>query len=292
VFSLDAPATTPTPVPTTTGFAIVTPGFFDVLGAPVLRGRGLAWRDTPDAAPVVVVNESWVLRHSADRDPLGRRVWLGERMFEVVGVVPDLQMQDPEDRVGDGMYASLLQVRPYAVRLLLRTGGGDPLALTPTVRDAIEAVDPDLPLFEVATLSEAIYADKKVLEAFGALFLVFGAGALFLTTVGLYGVVSFAVSRRAREIGVRVALGARPRDVVRLVLRQGATLVALGTAIGLLIAFGLSQALASVMEVAEPAGWLTYLGIVVALGGTALVGLLRPVRRALALEPMTALRLE
>jgi putative ABC transport system permease protein len=292
VFSLDAPATTPTPVPTTTGFAMVTPGFFDVLGARVLRGRGLEWRDTPDAAPVVVVNESWVRRHSADRDPLGRRVWLGERMFEVVGVVPDLQMQDPEDRVGDGMYASLLQVRPYAVRLLLRTGGGDPLALTPTVRDAIEAVDPDLPLFEVATLSEAIYADKKVLEAFGALFLVFGAGALFLTTVGLYGVVSFAVSRRAREIGVRVALGARPRDVVRLVLRQGATLVALGTAIGLLIAFGLSQALASVMEVAEPAGWLTYLGIVVALGGTALVGLLRPVRRALALEPMTALRLE
>ena len=274
----------------TTGLALVTPGFFDVLEARILRGRGIEWRDGPDATPVAVVNESWMRRHSPDRDPIGRRLWFGNRVLEIVGVVPDLQMQDPEDRAGDGVYASLLQLRPYAVRIVARTDG-DPLALTSAVWDALAAVDADVPLFEVAALYDAIYADKKVLDVFGILFFVFGVGALFLTVIGLYGVVSFAVARRAREIGIRVALGAAPHDVVGLVLRQGVTLIALGTAIGLLVAYGLSQALTANLEAIEPAGPLTYVAIAATLGGTALVGLLRPVRRALALEPVTALRL-
>jgi hypothetical protein len=290
-FTLDAPPTTGTPVGPTTGLALVTPGFFTLLGAGVLRGRALEWQDGPNTPPVAVVNTSWVRRFSPDRDPVGRRVWFGEQMLEIVGVVPDLQMQDPEDRAGDGVYASLLQVRPYVVRVMLNTAG-DPLALTASVRRVVEAVDPDLPLFEVATLREAIYSDKKVLEAFGSLFLLFGVGALFLTMVGLYGVVSFAVRQRAREIGVRMALGAAPRDVVTLVLGQGASLVGIGTAVGLFIAFGLSHALAAVIEFVQPAGLATYLAIAVVLVATALAGLLRPVLRALALQPMTALRLD
>jgi putative ABC transport system permease protein len=189
------------------------------------------------------------------------------------------------------VYASLLQARPYAVRIVARTAG-DPLAITPAVWAAIGAVDPDVPLYEVATLHDAIYADKKVLDAFGILFFLFGAGALFLTVIGLYGVVSFAVSRRAREIGIRVALGAAPRDVVGLVLRQGMTLIVSGTAVGLLVAFGLSRALAASLEPIEPAGALTYVAIAGTLCGTALLGLLRPVRRALALQPVSALRME
>ena len=291
-FSLDAPAEQPNAAgQPTTGLALVTPEFFDVLGARVLRGRGIEWRDGPDAPPVAVVNESWIARHSPDRDPVGRRLWFGARVFEIVGVVPDLQMQDPEDREGDGVYASLLQARPYAVRIVARTAG-DPLAITPAVWAAIETVNPDVPLYEVATLHDAIYADKKVLDVFGILFFLFGAGALFLTVIGLYGVVSFAVSRRAREIGIRVALGAAPRDVVGLVLRQGMTLIVSGTAVGLLVAFGLSRALAANLEPIEPAGALTYVAIVGTLCGTALLGLLRPVRRALALQPVSALRME
>lgn len=290
-FTLDAPPSTSSPGGPTTGLALVTPGFFDLLGAGVLRGRALGWQDGPNAPAVAVVNASWVRRYSPDQDPVGRRVWFGEQLLEIVGVVPDLQMQDPEDLAGDGVYASLLQVRPYVVRLMLHTPG-DPLALTASVRSVVEAVDPDLPLFEVATLRDAIYSDKKVLEAFGALFLLFGVGALFLTIVGLYGVVSFAVSQRSREIGVRVALGAAPGDVVTLVLGQGAALVGIGTAIGLFIAFALSQALAAVIEFVQPAGPLTYLAIAGVLVATALAGLLRPVIRALALQPITALRLD
>jgi putative ABC transport system permease protein len=251
----------------------------------------LDWNDGAAAPGVAVVNEGWVRRFSADREPIGRQIWLGERMLEVVGVVPDLQMQDPGERGGDGIYASMLQVRPYTIRVMARTAG-DPLALTPVVRDAAEAIDPDLPLFEVATLYEAIYADKKVLDAFGALFFFAGLGALFLTMLGVYGLVSFGVTTRTREIGTRVALGASRGDIVRLVIGQGAVLIGAGTGIGLLIAFGLSQALSAVAEFLQPAAGVTYVAIAGALTATAAVGLLRPVRRALALQAMDALRRE
>jgi predicted permease len=291
-FSLDAPPSTATASgQPTTGLVMITPGFFDVVGARVLRGRGIGWRDKPGATVAAVVNTSWVRRFSPDRDPIGRRIWLGERMLEIVGVVPDLQMQDPEDRRGDGMYVSLLQSRPYAIRVLARTQG-DPLALTSVVRDAAESIDPDLPLFEVSSLYDAIYSDKKVLDAFGALFFAAGVGSLLLTMVGLYGIVSFAVASRTREIGVRVALGASRGNIARLVIGQGSKLIAIGIAVGLAIAVGLSHALAAATEFFQPAGVLTYLVIAGALVATAAVALLRPVRRALALAPIDALRRE
>ncbi len=290
-FTLDTPAADDATSRTTTGLVLVTPGFFEVLGTGVLRGRGLDWRDGPAAPGAAVVNQSWVRRYSADRDPVGRWIWFGEQALQVVGVAPDLQVQDPGDQGGDAVYASILQLRPYAVRVMARAAG-DPLALTPLVRGAVEAFDPDVPLFEVASLYDAIYEDKKVLDAFGALFGVFGIGALFLTMIGVYGVVSFTVARRAREIGVRVALGASRARIIRLVLGQGLRLIAIGTGAGLVIAFGLSHALAAVSEFFQPAGPLTYLAIAAALTATAAAGLLRPVRRALALEPTEALRQE
>jgi len=290
-FTLDRPASDSVRGTGSTGLALVSPGFFDVLGAHVARGRAIEWSDGANAPAVAVVNESWVRQFSPARDPIGRRIWFGDLQLQIVGVVPDLQMQDPGDHNADGVYASLLQVRPYVVRIMVRANGS-PLALMPQVRDAVQAVDPDLPLVEVATLHDAIYAEKKVLDAFGTLFFLFGLGALFLTMVGLYGVVSFAVRQRAREIGVRVALGAKPRDVVMLVLWQGTMLVGIGTAVGLFIAFGLSHAMAAQVEFVHPASALTYLAIAATLGATAVAGLLGPVRRALALQPMSALRLE
>ena len=290
-FTLDRPASDSVRGTGSTGLALVSPGFFDVLGAHVVRGRAIEWSDGANAPAVAVVNESWIRQFSRDRDPIGRRIWFGDLKLRIVGVVPDLQMQDPGDHNADGVYASLLQVRPYVVRIMVRAQGR-PLALMPQVRDAVQAVDPDLPLFEVATLRDAIYADKKVLDAFGTLFFLFGLGALFLTMVGLYGVVSFAVRERVREIGVRVALGARPTDVVTLVLRQGMPLVGIGTGLGLLIAFGLSHAMAAQVEFVHPASTLTYVAIAATLGATAMAALIGPTRRALMLQPMRALRLD
>jgi ABC-type antimicrobial peptide transport system permease subunit len=147
-------------------------------------------------------------------------------------------------------------------------------------------------VIEVASLHDAIYADKKVLEAFGAIFAAAGIGALFLTMLGVYAIVSFGVTTRTREIGVRVALGASRLEILRLVLRQGGSLIAYGIAAGLLIAFGLSQALAAATEFVQPAAPATYLAIATALLLTAAVGLLRPIHRALSLQPMEALRYE
>jgi putative ABC transport system permease protein len=291
-FSLDAPpSATAASVQPATGIVMITPGFFDVLGARVLRGRGIDWRDRSGATLAAVVNTSWVRRFSPDREPLGRRIWLGKQMLEVVGVVPDLHMQDPGDRRADGVYVSLLQMQPFAVRVLARAQA-DPLALTSVVRDAAESIDPDLPLFEVSSLYDAIYSDKKVLDAFGALFFAGGVGALLLTMVGLYGIVSFAVTSRTREIGVRIALGASRGDIARLVLGQGSKLIGIGTAVGLVIAVGLSHALAAATEFFQPAGALTYVAIAVALLVTAAAALVLPVRRAVALAPVDALRRE
>lgn len=270
---------------------MITPGFFDVVGARVLRGRGIDWRDRSGGTVAAVVNTSWVRRFSPDRDALGRKIWLGKQMLEVVGVVPDMQMQDPEDRRADGLYVSLLQMQPFAIRILARSQT-DPLALTAVVRDAAESIDPDLPLFEVSSLYDAIYSDKKVLDAFGALFFAGGVGALLLTMVGLYGIVSFAVTSRTREIGVRIALGASRGDIARLVLGQGSKLIGVGTAVGLVIAVGLSHALAAATEFFQPAGALTYVAIAGALLATAAAALVLPVSRALALAPVDALRRE
>ncbi|NOT08091.1 MAG: ABC transporter permease [Gemmatimonadales bacterium] len=274
-----------------TNVVTVTPDFLDVLGATAVRGRSLSWRDAIGTPAVAMVNESFVRRHSADRDPLGRRLTLGEREFTVVGVVPDLLVRDVDQPLQDGVYLSLLQARAYQTRILIRTAGA-PLALSASVWEAVRAVDPDLPIQEIASLQEAIFADSKVLDAMAALFLAFGVGALFLTVIGLYGIVAFAVSRRTREIGVRVALGARPRDVVALVLKQGAREVGLGTAIGLAIAFALAKALSAAIEVVDPADPGVYVAVVSLLLTAALAGLLVPVRRALRLNPSRALGAE
>lgn len=290
-FSMDGEAEESVQHRPLTSFALVTPAFLDVLGATVVRGRNLEWRDDRAAPPVALVNESFERRYSRERDVIGRQVDFGELTLTVVGVVPDLQIQDVDDRTADGVYASMLQVRPYAVRVMALTAG-DPLAAVPALLEAVETVDPDLPVFEIATLREAIYADKKVLDAFSTLFFVFGVGAVFLTAVGLYGVVSFAVSRRTREIGIRVALGAAPRQVAGLVLREGAALIGIGTAVGLPMAYALSRVLAAAVEPIEPAGPLMFAAIATILAGVALAGLARPARRALALDPSAALRAE
>jgi predicted permease len=274
----------------TTGVVFVTPGFLRVLDAAVLRGRDLTWQDDARAAPVALVNESWVRRFSPDRDPLGRTFAITPgRPITIAGIVPDLQLQDPGDRRGDGVYLPMLQQRPYAVRLMA-TAATDPLALAPIIRDRIEAVDPDLPVFEIATLHDAIYADASVLDAFGVLFAVSGAGALFLAVLGLYGVVAFGVTQRTREFGVRIAVGARRVDIIGLVVRQGSKALALGGTLGLLLALALQHGIAAALEVVEPGDPALFAAVFGALTLTALVALLVPATRAAATEPLQALR--
>jgi predicted permease len=276
----------------TTGLVAVTPGFLDVLGARVLRGRNLSWADDDRAARVALVNESWVRRYSADQDPIGRTIILTPaRPTTIVGIVPDLQMQDPDETLGDGVYVPILQQAPYTVRLMAR-GSTAPLALAPAVLDHVQAIDPDLPAFEIATLHDAIYSESRVLDAFGVLFAAFGAGALILAVIGLYGVVSFGVTQRRREFGVRIACGARRIDILTLVARQGATSIAIGAILGLLLAIALQSGLAAAIEFVEPGDVALLAGVFTVLVFTAGLALVLPARQAAATEPLTALRHE
>lgn len=286
--SLDAPHERTRP-PHTTAAAFVTPGFFDVVNARVLAGRGLTWRDDASAPPVAVVNESFVRRFSPDRSPVGRRVFLGTRELTIVGVVPDLMARDIQETRHDGLYASVLQVRPYGVRVVAR-GRVDPLALVAALRQATARVDPDLPLYEIATVREAALRDKAVLDVLSSLFLLFGAGALVLTAIGLYGVVSFAVAQRTREFGIRLALGATRGDVARMVASQGAWQILGGVAAGVAIAVALTRGFAAAIDGAPQGDAQVFGAIAAGVAATAIAAMAAPARRAFRIEIVKAMR--
>ena len=286
--SLDQPHDTSRRAPHTTAVASVTPGFFDVLGARVLAGRGLTWQDDARAPAVAVVSESFVRRFSADRDPLGRRVYLGARELTIVGVVPDLMPRDIQERRSDGVYASILQLRPFGVRIVAR-GGGNPFDLADVFRRAAARVDPDVPLYEMFTVRDAALRDKAVLDVLSSLFLVFGAAALALTAVGLYGVVAFAVALRTREFGIRLALGATRGDIARIVARQGGAQIAIGLAVGVGLAVALTRGFAAAIEGAPTGDAPVLIVIVAAVAVTAVAAMAFPARRATSIEIVRAL---
>jgi ABC-type antimicrobial peptide transport system permease subunit len=165
-------------------------------------------------------------------------------------------------------------------------------SLTPTVRAVIARIDPDVPLQEVFTVREAAYRDKRVLDVLSSLFLVFGIGALSLTAIGLYGVVSFGVASRTREFGVRLALGATRRELVRLVLAQSVGQLAVGLGVGLALGIALSRAFAAAVEAIMPPDVPVLVVIVTSVSLTALAALAVPARRAASLDPADALRRE
>jgi len=274
-----------------TGYVQVTPGYLEALDGRLLRGRDIAWSDNAAAPRVALVNQAWVDRYMPGKDPLGHQLVVnGQAPKTIVGVVPDLHPHDVNEDRGDAIYAPMLQSRYVLARLLVRGGGDAGLVSGERLRDAVESVDGDLPISEVSSLHEAIFADKKILDAFGTLFFAFGVGALLLTAAGVYGIVAFSVTRRRKEFGVRMALGARSADIGSLVLRQGGRQIAIGLGIGLPLAVGLSVAMASVIDVMRPASVTAYAVPIGMLAVTAVIALAVPARRAARVQPLQALR--
>ena len=285
-FSLDEPVRESV---RTTSIAFVSPGFFAVSGARARAGRLLTAQDNASAQRVVVVNESFVRTFSPDADPIGRRIFLGARDFTIVGIVPDLMARDVQDRRGDGVYASILQSGTTLVRVMARAAQPD-VPILSALRASLRRVETDAPITEIFSLHEAVYRDKKVLDVLSTLFSIFGVGALSLTAIGLYGVVSFGVTQRTRELGIRMALGATRGQVLALVVRQGSRQIVIGLVAGSLLALGLSRAFAAAVEqLPGPDGPLLLL-IVSALAVTALAALALPARRAARLQIVSAIR--
>ena len=285
---LDQVATDPSRM-VLTGVTMVSTNYFDTIGARVLRGRGLTTDDRPATPVVAVVNQSFVSRYSADRDPIGRRIFLGKRQLTIVGVVEDAMPRDIDETDQNGVYVSIHQLRPYGIRILA-AAEADPMLLVRSLRAALDRVDPDLPLFETFTAREAALREKQVLDVLSRLFGVFGSGALLLTAIGVYSVTAFAVALRRRELGIRVALGATRRDLLRMLTVQGGRQLVIGLTAGTLLAVGLTKAFKSAMEFNTGSDALIVGSVVIALFVTATAAIATPVLRASGADPVKALR--
>ena len=284
-------------------YTVTTPGHLETFDASLIQGRHVTSQDRLEGQRVAVVNQTFVERFFAGSDPLGKRfrLYAGEDpdslnpWMSVVGVAPDLMMNGIADNEDDqpraGFYIPLAQESRRFMTIAARTRG-EPTQITQDVRRAVNAVDPTLPIYFVNPLDEAIDQNNWFYDVFGTLFLAFGAAALFLASVGLYGVVAFSVSRRTRELGIRRALGAANGDILGLIMRQGLAQLLVGSVIGLVLAFGLARGLAIVLFRVNPADPIIFGSVVVLLGAVTLLASYLPARRATLVDPMEALRYE
>jgi predicted permease len=284
----------------TAGSSLITPRYFETFDVPMLRGRGFTAQDDRAAPPVIIINQEFAERYFPGQDPLGRRIRQGTSTADsipwltIVGVAPTLYIQgfDPENDNLAAYYLPLAQRDARFLTITARARGADGMVLSAGVRDVVRSLDPDLPLYDVYTMLGYIRSNTWFFNVFGTLFIVFGGAALFMASVGLYGVLAFSVSRRVKEMGIRMALGASARDVLTLILRQGGAQLSLGLGIGLAMAFGLSRVLRIIMFDTQPGDPSVFASTVVVILGVGLAASLVPARRATAVDPMVALRYE
>ncbi len=270
----------------------ITPGYFKTMNIPLLRGRDFNDFDTADKPAVAVINESTQRRFWPNDNPVGKRFnFITESfMIEVVGVVKDTltQLGQPPQPI---VYLPAGQRFPGAAALLVRTRQ-DPAALLTDVQNAIRSLDRNVPVNNVRTMRQALSDALQGPRMGAALLGIFGGMALVLAAVGIYGVMSFSVSQRTREMGIRIALGARPGDVRNLVLRQGMLLIGIGLAIGIFLAWAASLAVRSLLfgiSNLDPVAYLTNSLLLVAVAFAACA---IPARRATRVDPIIALRYE
>jgi predicted permease len=273
----------------------IGPGFVKATGARLVSGREFTEADREGTAPVVMVNATFSKKYFGDASPVGRTIRLGDSAYaEVIGVVADVKDQSLIGDVRRRFYVSYLQHplgAPTSLRFLVGTRG-DPVRLVAPVRKAILDVDADLPIRSVDPLARLMRESLSEERLLAKLATVFGMAALLLAAIGLYGVMSYAVNRRAGEIGLRVALGATRGTVVRMVLRDAMILVGIGLAIGVPLTFGASRIIRSQLHGVEPTDPLAFGVALAILALGALTAALLPALRASRVAPVVALRAE
>ena len=271
----------------------MAPGTFEALGIPLKAGRDFRESDTGDRPLVAIVNEALVRRSLAGEDPIGRTIFCNfdrQDAMTIVGVVGDVRQRNPSIAPAPECYMPYTQhqYNNRTLHVVLRTTG-DPAALAGTVRRLAAGISPHVPVSFTtmeATVSKGVEEPKFRALLFG----VFAALAVGLVMAGIYGVMAFTVEQRSREIGLRIALGASTRSVLRLVLRQGLILAAVGLTLGLAAAVAATRLLASMLFEVQPVDPLVYLGVVILLGGVTLMAGYLPARRAAGLDPVEVLK--
>ena len=273
---------------------VTTPGYFDAIGTALRQGRLFTAQDDTKAGRVVLVNEAFARKFLAGQQPVGQRLRIGgseKETLEIIGVVADVKNDDVEEAADPTAYLPYSQNSYRTMNLVIR-GTQDPTSLVSAVRNEVRVLDPGVPVSNVKTLSDMIAERISAKRLMAYILAVFALCALLLALVGIYGVMSYAVTQRTQEIGIRMALGARAADVLTLVLRNGMSLALIGVAIGLAGAFALTRLLASLLFQVTPTDKLTFAGVALTLIAVALLACYIPARRATKVDPLVALRYE
>ncbi|MEP7272055.1 MAG: ABC transporter permease [Acidobacteriota bacterium] len=277
-----------------TNYYSVSADYFKAMGIPLLRGRLFNDRDVQGAPRVAIINDAMAKKFFADEDPLGKRIHVSngpETFREIVGVVGDVRQYGLDQAATVQTYEPQMQAPFGGMTVVVRTAG-EPTSLSAAVRDQVRAIDKDQPVSTMRTMEE-IVSTSVASRRFSMLLLgVFAGLALVLAAVGIYGVMAYSVSQRTHEIGIRLALGARRGDVVRLVLGQGMAVAGIGVAVGVVAAFAATRLLSTLVYGVSLTDPVIFVSIPLILGAVALVACLLPARRATMVDPLVALRYE
>ena len=271
---------------------IVTPGYFETVGVRLVAGRLMDSTDETDTPFIVMINQAAADRYFPDGTAIGSTLsFWGPWTREIIGIVENERMHGLATDPPPAMYANLYQAPPRvaATTLLIKTTG-DPAAMTASVRETIWSLDRDLAVFDVSTMDQTL-RDATARERFaGVVLAVFSSVALFLALLGVHGVLSYAVTQRRHEVGVRMALGASRRDVLSLIVSQGLVMTVLGLVVGLVGAVAFTRFFASLLFGVKPFDLKSYAAVTVLLGSVAILASALPARRASRIDPMASLR--
>jgi putative ABC transport system permease protein len=277
-------------------FNAVEPGYLKAMQIPLIHGRDLDEHDDLQSPHVALVNQSFVRQFLRQTDPVGKRIEQGysgdKNGYLIVGVVGDARRESPDVAPAPEALLPVGQIAPDAVELAIRTQVPDPMAVSPEIARAVRGIDPDVPVYDVRKMEW--YIDYQTADRrFPTLLLSGFAGlALLLASVGLYGLISYLVAQRTKEFGIRIALGAQPGDVTRLVMKQGLLLVAAGLVIGLVGAWAMTRFIAALLFAIQPDDGPTFAAISCLLAAVACFACWLPARRAATVDPVNSLRVD
>ena len=274
----------------------VSPDYFSVMHIPLLNGRAFTNQDDQESRPAVVINEILSRRFFPSQNPIGRQLRLkdtGEKrvLVSIIGVVGDTKQSELAAGTPMQIYRPEFESPDRLFRLILRTSA-DPLALTSPVRSAIWAVDKDLSITEIRTMEEVVTDFLLPQRSLATALLAMAVSALVLATVGIYGIMSFSVRRRTQELGIRSALGAQPRELLRMVLVQGVRTLLMGIGAGVAVGFVLTKLVSRQLPEIQPPDAVTFAGMALLITAVTLLACYIPARRAMRIDPMVALRYE
>ena len=273
--------------------AVVEPHFFETMGIPLLQGRLFADREALEVSRKVVISRAMAQKLWPNEDPVGKRLTIHmkkkDEPSEVIGVVGDVKHAGLDANVHPTAYWPHPELAFSFMTLIVRTDG-DPVSLAPAIREAVRSIDKDLPVVDVASMEKLLSVSLARARFSTVVLGVFAGIALLLAVVGIYGVISYGVTERTHEIGLRVALGAQQADILGMVLRQGLLLALTGVAIGMLSAFGATRLMSSLLFGTSSTDPVTYTAVICILTTAALAACYIPARRASQVDPMVALR--